>query len=92
MKSYFASQGKVESFERCLTSLPRLEFGTTRNCDAFNGEPFLVNTRVHDTVSNMGESTQTASIILEWADLVQKFNQPKYAWTAITWTMWGDNF
>ena len=41
-----------------------------------NGEPFLVFTRVHDTASNIGESTQTASIVLEWADLVQKFNQP----------------
>ena len=41
-----------------------------------NGEPFLVHTRVHDTASNMSESTQTASIVLEWADLVQKCNQP----------------
>ena len=41
-----------------------------------NGEPCLVYTRVHDTASNMGESTQTASIVLLWADLVQKFNQP----------------
>ena len=41
-----------------------------------NGDPFLVYTRVHDTTSNMGESTQTASIVLERADLVQKFNQP----------------
>ena len=40
------------------------------------GEPFLVYTRVHDTASNMEESTQTASIVLKWADLVKKFNQP----------------
>ena len=52
-----------------------------------NGEPFLVYTRVHDTASNMGESTQTASIVLEWADLVQKFNQP-----TVICTMWGDKF
>ena len=41
-----------------------------------NGEPFLVYTRVHDTASNMEEITQTASIVLKRADLVQEFNQP----------------
>ena len=41
------------------------------------GEPFLVYTRAHDTASNMRESTQTATIVLEWEDLVQKLiDQP----------------
>ena len=35
-----------------------------------------VITIVEDTASYMKESIQTASIALEWADLVQKFNQP----------------
>ena len=29
-KNYFVSHGKTESFDTCLTSLPRLEFGTTK--------------------------------------------------------------
>ena len=31
-----------------------------------NGEPFLEHTRVHGTASNLGESTQTTSIVLGW--------------------------
>ena len=47
---------------------------------------------VHDTTSNMGKSTQTGSIRLEWADLAQKFNQPTViCMEAITWTTWCDN-
>ena len=35
MKSYSTSQEKVESFVRGLTSLPRLEFGTTKELSCF---------------------------------------------------------
>ena len=41
-----------------------------------NGEPYLVYTRTHNTASSMGESTSTASIVADWADLVKRFLQP----------------
>ena len=41
-----------------------------------NGEPYLVYTRTHNTASSMGESTSTAFIVADWADLVKRFLQP----------------
>ena len=39
-------------------------------------DPFLAYTSVHNTSGSLGESTQTAQIVNEWADLVLSFRQP----------------
>ena len=41
-----------------------------------NGEPYFVYTRTHNIASSMGESTSTAFIVADWADLVKRFLQP----------------
>ena len=75
MKSYFASQEKGGIVRKVPNKPAKVGIWHYRGTVMLsNGEPFLVE--VHDTASSMGESTQTASIVLEWADLVQKFNQP----------------
>ena len=39
-------------------------------CYRSTDDPFLVYTGVHNTSGNLGESTQTAQVVNEWADLV----------------------
>ena len=39
------------------------------------GDPFLVYTRTHNSSSNLGESTATAEIVKEWAQLIKGYRQ-----------------
>ena len=40
------------------------------------GDPYLAYTMVHNTFANAGESTQTANVVNDWADIVISFRQP----------------
>ena len=52
-------------------------------------EPFLAYTRVHNTSENLGESTRTARIVNEWADLVLLFDSHQLpAWILTICAKW----
>ena len=42
-------------------------------CNLPTGDPFLVYTRTHNSSSNLGESTATAEIVKEWAQLIKDY-------------------
>ena len=77
MKSCFDLRDGEELFVRCLGSRLGLESGITKLLLCFQQTTLsLLITSVHSTSGSLGESTQTAQIVNEWADLVLSFRQP----------------